>query len=231
MNWLVCGLAKPARPRLDERTERSVARRLPVRAERECRPHRQGAVAVGILVGPYHLVRDAVFFEHAGGAVGMISLHRDAQGPGPVRPRESEELPKPDQFRQWLHLAFDKYSSRLSGSVLFDHQRCHRRDRVAGDASTPERLGVGDRDERQAVTPEAPNRTDENRIVRRRCVELLPGWPTLLGQDIRYVEIIRRIADRHRHDPLAARCYAREFGDAVLDVKDRAHRTERWIDT
>src|SRR5262245_10651939 len=53
-------------------------------------------------------------------AVGMIGLHRDAQGTGPVRPRESEELPKPDQLRQWLHLAFDKYSGRLSSSVLFD---------------------------------------------------------------------------------------------------------------
>jgi hypothetical protein len=44
------------------------------------------------------------------------------------------------------------------------------------------------------------------------------------------VEIVRRIADRHRHDPLAARCYASEFGDAVLNVPDRAHRSERWID-
>src|SRR5262245_9571211 len=97
----------------------------------------------------------------------MIGLHRDTQGPGPVRPRESEELPKPDQFRQWLHLAFDKYSGWLSGSVLFDRQRCYRRDRIAGDASTPERLSIGDRDKRKAlaVVLELPPPTTRRSIL------------------------------------------------------------------
>jgi hypothetical protein len=92
------------------------------------------------------------------------------------------------------------------------------------------RLAVGDRHQGQAVAPEAPDGADENRVVRRRGVKLLPRRPTLLGEDFGHVEIIGRIADRHRHDPRAGLCRARQLGDAILDVANRAHRPERRID-
>jgi hypothetical protein len=51
------------------------------------------------------------------------------------------------------------------------------------------------------------------------------------ARNLRYVEVVRRIADRHGDDPLAGLGFAREVGDAVLDVLDRTHGPERRINT
>jgi len=52
-------------------------------------------------------------------------------------------------------------------------------------------------------------------------------WPALLRQDVRHIEIVWRIADRHGDDPLARPLAARKLGDPVLDVANRAHTPER----
>ena len=101
---------------------------------------------------------------------------------------------------------------------------------VAGDAGAFERLGVGAGDERKGAAPETPDRADVDRIVRRGGIELLSGRPALLGKDVGHVEVVRRIADRHGHDPFARLLVAGEFGDPVLDVADRAHAPERRED-
>jgi hypothetical protein len=59
----------------------------------------------------------------------------------------------------------------------------------------------------------------------------LAGWPSLFGENLRHVEVVRRIADRHGDDPLAGLGFAREVGDAGLDVLDRTHRPKRRINT
>src|SRR5262249_5796617 len=56
-------------------------------------------------------------------------------------------------------------------------------------------------------------------------------WPSLFGENLRYVEVVRGIADRHGDDPLARLGFAREVGDASLDVSDRTHLPERRINT
>ena len=66
------GLSQPAGPGLDERPERRVAGRLPVRAEGEASAHGQRALAIGLLVDAHELARNAVALEHAGGAEGVI---------------------------------------------------------------------------------------------------------------------------------------------------------------
>ena len=70
------GLAQPAGPGLDERPERRVADRLPVRAEGERSAHGQRALAMGLLVDAHQLARDPVPLEHAGGAEGVIGARR-----------------------------------------------------------------------------------------------------------------------------------------------------------
>jgi len=81
------------------------------------------------------------------------------------------------------------------------------------------------------VTPEAPDRADEYRIVGGGGIEILAPWPSLFGENLRYVEVIRRIADRHGDDPLPGLGFAREVRDAVLDVLNRTHGPERRINT
>src|SRR5262249_3345443 len=61
--------------------------------------------------------------------------------------------------------------------------------------------------------------------------EIRYGRPSLFGENLRYVEVVRRITDRHGDDPLARLGFAREVGDANLDVSDRTHRPERRINT
>src|ERR1700730_1440521 len=110
-------------------------------------------------------------------------------------------------------------------------KRAAWRNRVAGDACPLEGLGIGTGHQRQGVTPEAPDRADEYGIVGGGGIEILAPWPSLFGEDLRYVEVVRRIADRHGDDSVPGLGFSREVGDAVLDVLDRTQGPERRINT
>ena len=142
--------------------------------------------------------------------------------------RELRRLAEPDHLGDRLHLLLDEDAVRIAVGVLLDRQRRRGRHRVAGDAGTLERFGVGAGYDRQRAAPESPDRADINRIVRSRGVELLAGRPALFRQDVGHVEIVGRIADRHGDDPVARLLAARQLGNPLLNVLDRAHRPKRW---
>jgi hypothetical protein len=157
----------------------------------------------------------------------VIELRGFRQRAQPVGVREARRLAEPDQFRDRGEFLLDDDAGRIAIAVLFDREGRGGRGGVAGDAGALERLGVGAGDERHGAAPESPDRADIDRIVGRGGVELPPGRPTFLGKHVGNIEVIRRIADRHGDDPFPGLFGAREFGDAVLDIADRAHPAQR----
>jgi hypothetical protein len=157
----------------------------------------------------------------------MVGARRLRQSAQPIRRRERRRLAKPNQLGNRRHLALDEHAGGIAIGILLNSHGVDRRYRVAGDAGAPERLGVGARHERKGAAPVTPDGANEDRIVRRRRVEFLPRRPALLGEDLGQVEIIGWIADRHGDDPFARLLGAGQFGDAVLDVADRANASER----
>src|SRR5437588_12941935 len=100
--------------------------------------------------------------------------------------RKACRLAEPDQLGDGLEFSFDEHPGRVAAAVLLDGQRVDRRDSGACDARAPQRLRIGAGDQRKRAAPEAPDRADVDQVVWRRGVELLPRWPALLGEDVRY---------------------------------------------
>ena len=133
------------------------------------RPHGQRAVAMRLLVDAQQLARDAMALEDAGGADGVIGAgrFRAARAPG----RRAKSAPR---SRNQISSAIGWKSCSMKtpvGSPLPSFSMVsawHRRGRVARDAGALERLGVGAGDERKRAAPEAPDRADVDRVVRRR---------------------------------------------------------------
>ena len=168
--------------------------------------------------------------EHARGRERMVGARRFRQRLHTVRVGEPSGLAEPDQLRDGRHLALDEYAGRIAVGVLLDRQRGRRRDGIARYAGEPERLGIGNGDQRKRAAPITPDRANENGVARRGGIELLARGPALLGKNIRHVEVIGRVADRHGDNPLARRLAARELRDAILDIADRTHASERGKD-
>jgi hypothetical protein len=178
-------------------------------------------------VGAQQFVCHAVAFVDAGGAKAVVELRRLRKRTHAIGVREARGLAEPDQFRNRRQFPFNEHAGRIAVCILDDLDRLDRRNGIARDAGAFERRAVGARNKRLRAAPEAPDRADVDRIVRRGAVELPARRPAPLGEDLRYVQIERRIADRHGHDPLAGHPAACDFSDALLDVADRAHAPER----
>src|SRR5262249_56210183 len=99
------------------------------------------------------------------------------------------------------------------------------------DGWAVEGLGSGAGNQREGGKAEAPDRADEYGIVGGGGIEILAGWPSLFGENLRYVEVVWRIADRHGDDPFAGPGFVREVGDAVLAVFVRGRRPGRRVRT
>ncbi len=80
------------------------------------------------------------------------------------------------------------------------------------------------------MAPRPPDRFDVDRIVGRNPVEIAAVGVAPFGEAFRHAEEVRRIADRHRHDPFARPGFAHQRRDPVENVLDRAAACERRID-
>jgi hypothetical protein len=157
----------------------------------------------------------------------MIGAERLWQRAGAVFASESRDLAQHRQLDDGHHRLFVESAGGLAPGVLLYGDARRGWWRVAVDAGQLERERVGDGCKRGRVSPESPDGSDVDGVVRRRLIEFLARWEALLLEDIRHVEVCRRVADRHGDDPLARLRGAREFRDARLHVGDRAHASQR----
>ncbi len=124
----------------------------------------------------------------------------------------------------------DEDPRRLAARVLLDRHALPRRHGLAGDPREPQRLAVGDRDERERVAPVAPDRADVDGVPRRDAVELPARREPPFREVLRHVGVVRRVAEWHRDDPGAGRRLPRERLDALEHVIDRARAGQRRAD-
>jgi hypothetical protein len=76
----------------------------------------------------------------------------------------------------------------------------------------------------------SPDGAEVDRVVGRHGIKLLPRRPVPFGEDVRYVEVEWRIADRHGYHPLTGLFEAGKLGNPVLNVMDRAYSPKRRKD-
>ena len=124
----------------------------------------------------------------------------------------------------------DEDPRRLAARVLLDRHALPRRHGLAGDPREPQRLAVGDRDERERVAPVAPDRADVDGVPRGDAVQLPARREPPLLEVLRHIEVVGRVAERHRHDPLAGRRHSHQGLDALEHVLDRGGAGERGTD-
>jgi hypothetical protein len=75
--------------------------------------------------------------------------------------------------------------------------------------------------------PEAARARNIDGIVGRHAVEIMAIGQVAIDQRFVRVPIIRRLADRHGHDPLAGLAFGGELADAVENVGDRFSPLQR----
>ena len=158
----------------------------------------------------------------------MIALLRIAQCTHPIgRPKARRSLHQ-GKFDNRRDIVFDDYAGRLTARVT-NNLDSGRGGCIASNAGKAQRNAVG-RVENRRLVPEAPDAPNVHRMIGRGRIEIVPVRHAPFGETLRNIQIKRRCAHRHGHDPLAGRPARGQASDPLLDLPDRAARLERRIE-
>ena len=195
--------------------------RAPRWAQEEMGAHRQVSAAGQRLVRAEHLLGDAVALHDAGRARRDVDPHRVAERPDALVVAEARRRSHQRELDERHVRLLDEDARRLPTRVLLDRHALPRWHGLTGDPRAPQRLAVGDRDERERMAPVAPDRADVDRVPRRDAVQLPARREAPLLEVRRDIEVEGRVAERHRHDPLARRRGSHQSLHALEHVVDR----------
>ena len=171
-------------------------------ADRRMHAQRQG-VALGVFaVGADHRGGEPVAFIERGGSGGRIGLRAETNALHAIAIFEARQVAKQRVFEHRHEISLEEDAGRLAARILQDLDIV-RRGRIAGDAGARERQRIGDRRKRTPAPP-APYRADVDRMVGRDRIEVVAIGKTAVGQLVGAADVlVRRLAHRHEHDPLA----------------------------
>jgi hypothetical protein len=183
--------------------------------------HAQGhRIAFGVLaVRPDHRWREAMPLIKRSRAHSCVGMRAESHAVHAIAIFEAGQIAKQRIFQDWHEIAFEEDTGRFAARVLHDLDVVWR-GRIARHSSVPERQRVGNRRKGTAAPP-APHCTDVDGVVGSDSIKVVPGRKAAVGQLLGATNVLmRRLAHRHEHDPLASRCHLRRTSDDIDNVGD-----------